>query len=84
MEIPRGHVMQRWVDKIKDRSSENLTEAEEIMKRWQEYIEELYIKGLNSSNAVIVYYLLLFFFFPSMPHMVSYFPNQEWNPCPIQ
>ena len=31
---------------IKDRKN-NLTEAEEIKKRWQEYIEELYKKGLN-------------------------------------
>ena len=27
---------------IKDRNSEDLTEAEEIKKRWQEYTEELY------------------------------------------
>ena len=32
---------------IKDRNSKDLTEAEEIKKRWQEYIEELYEKGLN-------------------------------------
>ena len=31
---------------IKDRNK-NLTEAEEIKKRWQEYTEELYKKGLN-------------------------------------
>ena len=31
----------------KDRNSMGLTEAEEIKKRWQEYIEELYKKGLN-------------------------------------
>ena len=29
---------------IKDRSSMNLTEAENIKKRWQEYTEELYKK----------------------------------------
>ena len=27
---------------IKDRNSKDLTEAEEIKKRWQEYTEELY------------------------------------------
>ena len=27
---------------IKDRNSMDLTEAEDIKKRWQEYIEELY------------------------------------------
>ena len=30
---------------IKDRNGKDLTEAEEI-KKWQEYIEELYIKVL--------------------------------------
>ena len=32
---------------IKDRSSMDLTEAEEIKKRWQEYTEELYKKYLH-------------------------------------
>ena len=32
---------------IKDRNSMDLTEAEDIKKRWQEYIEELYKKDLN-------------------------------------
>ena len=32
---------------IKDRISKDLTEAENIKKRWQEYIEELYKKDLN-------------------------------------
>ena len=31
---------------IKDRNSMDLTEAEDIKKRWQEYIEELYKKDL--------------------------------------
>ena len=31
---------------IKERNSKELTEAEEI-KKWQEYTEELYKKGLN-------------------------------------
>ena len=35
---------------IKDRNGTDLTEAEEIKKRWQEYIEELYKKGLNDPN----------------------------------
>ena len=30
-----------------DRSSKNLTEAEEIKKRWQEYTERLKKKNLN-------------------------------------
>ena len=32
---------------IKDTNGKDLTEAEEIKKRWQEYTEELYKKGLN-------------------------------------
>ena len=32
---------------IKDRKGKDLTEAEEIKKRWQEYMEELYEKSLN-------------------------------------
>ena len=32
---------------IKDRNSMDLTEAEDIKKRWQEYTEELYKKGFN-------------------------------------
>ena len=31
---------------IKDRNGEDLTEAEDIKKRWQEYTEELYKKSL--------------------------------------
>ena len=32
---------------IKDRNGKDLTEAEEIKKRWQEYTEELYKKVVN-------------------------------------
>ena len=32
---------------IKDRNGLDLTEAEDIKKRWQEYTEELHRKGLN-------------------------------------
>ena len=35
---------------IKDRNSKNLTEAKEIKKRWQEYKEVLYKKGLNDPD----------------------------------
>ena len=35
---------------IKDRNGKNLTEAEEIKKRWQEYKEELYKKVLNDPD----------------------------------
>ena len=35
---------------IKDRNGKNLTEAEAIKKRWQEYTEDLYKKGLNDMD----------------------------------
>ena len=35
---------------IKDRSSMDLTEAEDIKKRWQEYTEELYKKDLHDPD----------------------------------
>ena len=35
---------------IKDRNTKNLTEAEEIKKKWQKYMEELYKKGLNDPD----------------------------------
>ena len=35
---------------IKDRSGMDLTEAEDIKKRWQEYIEELYKKDLHKPD----------------------------------
>ena len=44
---------------IKDRNSKALTETEEIKKRWQEYTEELYKKGLNDldNHSGVVTYL---------------------------
>ena len=35
---------------IKDRNSVDLTEAEDIKKRWQEYTEELYKKDLHDAD----------------------------------
>ena len=35
---------------IKDRNGMDLTEAEDIKKRWQEYIEKLYTKDLNDPD----------------------------------
>ena len=35
---------------IKDRNGMDLTEAEDIKKRWQEYTEELYIKDLHDPD----------------------------------
>ena len=35
---------------IKDRNGIDLTEAKDIKRRWQEYTEELYKKGLNDQD----------------------------------
>ena len=43
---------------VKDRNGMDLTEAEDIKKRWQEYPEELYKKDLNdpdNHDGVITY-----------------------------
>ena len=43
---------------IKDRNSKELTEAEDIKRRWQEYTEELYKKQFNDTdnhNGVITH-----------------------------
>ena len=43
---------------IKDRNSIDLTEAQDIKKRWQKYTEELYKKDLNdpdNPNGVITH-----------------------------
>ena len=39
---------------IKEKNSENLREVEEIKKRWQEYIEELYKKVLMTQIITMV------------------------------
>ena len=38
------------MDSIKDRNSMDLTEAEDIKKRWQEYREEMYKKDLHDPD----------------------------------
>ena len=42
---------------IKDRNGMDLTEAEDIKKRWQEYTEELYKKDLHDG---VITYLVIF------------------------
>ena len=61
--------MQRWV---KDRNGMNLTEAEDIKKRWQEYTEELYKKDLHNTdnhNGVITHL---------EPDILECWKTQEW------
>ena len=56
MEGEREGFLMAWMTKgtfhakmgtIKDRNGMDLTEAEDIKKRWQEYMEELYRKELH-------------------------------------
>ena len=56
LEIPRG-IFHAKMGTIKDRNGMDLTEAEDIKKRWQEYTE-LYKKDLhdlNNHDAVITH-----------------------------
>jgi len=53
LKIPREHFMQRWAT-IKDRNGMNLTQAEDIKKRWQQYMEELYKKILMTQIPTMV------------------------------
>ena len=41
------------IGSIKDRNGMDLTEAEDIMKRWQEYREELYKKDLHTKIITV-------------------------------
>ena len=38
------------MDSVKDRNGMDLTEADDIKKRWKEYTEELYKKGLHNQD----------------------------------
>ena len=43
---------------IKNRNGKDITQAEEIRKRWQEYTKELYKKGLDdpdTPNGVVIH-----------------------------
>jgi len=45
---------QAKMGRIKDRNGMDLTEAEDVKKRWQEYTEELYRKDLITQITMIV------------------------------
>ena len=42
-----------YMGSIKDRNGIDLTEAEDIKKRWQEYTEELYKKDLHDLITMV-------------------------------
>ena len=46
---PKG-IFHANVGTIKERNGMDLTEAEDIRKRWQKYTEELYKKYLNDTD----------------------------------
>ena len=51
-------IFQAKMDTIKDRNGTDLTEAEDIKKRWQEYTEELYKNDLHdpdNHNGVVTH-----------------------------
>ena len=51
-------IFQAKMGTIKDRNGIDLTEAEDIKKRWQEYTEELYKKDLpdqDNHNSMITH-----------------------------
>ena len=49
LEIPREFFFLQ-MGTIKDRNGMDLTEAEDIKKRWQEYTEEVYKKDFNDPD----------------------------------
>ena len=49
LETPREYFIAK-MGTIKDRNGMDLTEAEDIKKRWQEYTEELHKKDLNDQD----------------------------------
>ena len=46
----RNGIFLAKMGKIKDRSNMDLTEAEDIKKRWQEYTQELFKKELHNPD----------------------------------
>ena len=48
--IRDGHISNLNMGTIKDRNGMDLTEAEDIKKRWKEYTEELYKKDLHDPD----------------------------------
>ena len=53
LEMPTG-IFPAKMGSIKDRNDMDLTEAEDIKKRWQEYTEELYKKDLHEPDNMMV------------------------------
>ena len=54
----KSHLSRNKDGHVKDRNVKDLTEAEDIKKRWQEYTKELYIKDLSdpdNRNGVITH-----------------------------
>ena len=56
LEIPRKHFIAK-TGTIKNRNGMDLTEAEDIKKRWQEYTKELYKENVNDPDNHVVWSL---------------------------
>ena len=54
---------------IKDRNRMDLTEAEDIKKRWQEYKEELYKKDLHNQD--------------NHDGVIIHIRRRQWYPTPV-
>ena len=56
-ELDTNGTFHKRMDTIKDRDAMDLTEAEDIKKRWQEYTEEIYKKILMTQITTMVWSL---------------------------
>ena len=59
---------------IKDRNGMDLTEAEDIKKRWQEYTEELYKKELHNPDISHFHCIIIRDLIQVIPEYSSGFP----------
>ena len=58
LEIPTEHFLQKWAQFIVGRNGMDLTEAEDLQRRWQQYSEDPYKKDLHdpdNHNGVITH-----------------------------
>ena len=50
----RDLIKKKKMGSVKDRNGMDLTEAEDVKKRWQEYTEELYKKDLHNPDIMMM------------------------------
>ena len=54
IEKTRDLIKKKKMGSVKDRNGMDLTEAEDVKKRWQEYTEELYKKDLHNPDIMMM------------------------------